>query len=96
LSIASALTLQQRADLKAFLESLTDEDFLHNPEFSNPWASHIEVNAPTFDGGSNGEELFVEAADLVLSFDEVNLQNPVTLLSLFIRRTHEQVEVGMT
>jgi cytochrome c peroxidase len=31
------LTLQQRSDLKAFLESLTDEDFLHNPQFSNPW-----------------------------------------------------------
>ena len=33
------LTLQQRGDLKAFLESLTDEDFLHNPQFSNPWPS---------------------------------------------------------
>jgi cytochrome c peroxidase len=31
------LTPQQRADLKAFLESLTDEDFLTNPKFSNPW-----------------------------------------------------------
>ena len=31
------LTPQQRDDLKAFLESLTDEDFLHNPRFSNPW-----------------------------------------------------------
>lgn len=31
------LTSQQRADLKAFLESLTDEDFLTNPNFSNPW-----------------------------------------------------------
>jgi cytochrome c peroxidase len=31
------LTLQQRSDLKAFLESLTDEDFLHNPQFANPW-----------------------------------------------------------
>jgi len=31
------LTSQQRADLKAFLESLTDEDFLTNPKFSNPW-----------------------------------------------------------
>jgi cytochrome c peroxidase len=33
------LTLQQRSDLKAFLESLTDEDFLHNPQFANPWPS---------------------------------------------------------
>jgi len=32
-----ALTPQQREDLKAFLESLTDEEFLHNPAFSNPW-----------------------------------------------------------
>jgi cytochrome c peroxidase len=31
------LTSQQRVDLKAFLESLTDEDFLTNPRFSNPW-----------------------------------------------------------
>ena len=32
-----SLTAQQRSDLKAFLESLTDEQFLTNPEFSNPW-----------------------------------------------------------
>jgi cytochrome c peroxidase len=31
------LTSQQRTDLKAFLESLTDEEFLHNPQFANPW-----------------------------------------------------------
>jgi cytochrome c peroxidase len=31
------LTAQQRVDLKAFLESLTDEEFLTNPQFSNPW-----------------------------------------------------------
>jgi cytochrome c peroxidase len=31
------LTSQQREDLKAFLESLTDEEFLHSPQFSNPW-----------------------------------------------------------
>lgn len=31
------LTSQQRTDLKAFLNSLTDEEFLHNPAFSNPW-----------------------------------------------------------
>jgi len=34
------LTSQQRDDLKAFLESLTDQEFLHNPEFSNPWPVH--------------------------------------------------------
>jgi cytochrome c peroxidase len=33
------LSFQQRNDLKAFLQSLTDEDFLHNPQFSNPWPS---------------------------------------------------------
>jgi cytochrome c peroxidase len=31
------LTFRQRGDLKAFLESLTDENFLTNPQFSNPW-----------------------------------------------------------
>jgi cytochrome c peroxidase len=31
------LTAEQREDLKAFLASLTDETFLHNPQFSNPW-----------------------------------------------------------
>ena len=31
------LTSQQRTDLKAFLESLTDEEFLHNTQFANPW-----------------------------------------------------------
>ncbi len=31
------LTPEQRADLKAFLESLTDQTFLHDPQFSNPW-----------------------------------------------------------
>ena len=28
---------QDRADLLAFLESLTDETFISNPAFSNPW-----------------------------------------------------------
>jgi cytochrome c peroxidase len=31
------LSAQERADLLAFLESLTDEGFLTNPKFSNPW-----------------------------------------------------------
>jgi cytochrome c peroxidase len=30
-------TEQERADLIAFLESLTDEEFLHNKAFSDPW-----------------------------------------------------------
>jgi cytochrome c peroxidase len=31
------LTPEERADLVAFLESLTDTDFLQDPRFSNPW-----------------------------------------------------------
>ena len=34
------LTAQQREDLKAFLESLTDQEFLTNPAFANPWPIH--------------------------------------------------------
>jgi cytochrome c peroxidase len=34
------LTPQERADLKAFLESLTDHSFITNPRFANPWPSH--------------------------------------------------------
>ena len=33
------LTAEQRADLKAFLESLTDETFLHDPALGNPWTA---------------------------------------------------------
>jgi cytochrome c peroxidase len=38
------LTAQQRADLKAFLESLTDEEFLTNPGFSNLWIAEGPAN----------------------------------------------------
>ncbi|MCM3878660.1 MAG: hypothetical protein ND807_00995 [Vicinamibacterales bacterium] len=31
------LTPAQRADLVAFLESLTDEVLLRDPRFANPW-----------------------------------------------------------
>jgi cytochrome c peroxidase len=31
------LSPQDRADLIAFLESLTDLDVLHDPRFANPW-----------------------------------------------------------
>jgi cytochrome c peroxidase len=31
------LSQQDRADLIAFLESLTDEEVLHDPKFANPW-----------------------------------------------------------
>ncbi len=33
------LTRDQRADLVAFLESLTDEALLHDPRFANPWTA---------------------------------------------------------
>jgi cytochrome c peroxidase len=32
-----ALTVQQRHDLIAFLEALTDDDFIRNERFSDPW-----------------------------------------------------------
>jgi cytochrome c peroxidase len=31
------LTVQDRTDLLAFLQSLTDDHFLHNPRYANPW-----------------------------------------------------------
>ena len=31
------MTAQNRADLVAFLESLTDENLLHDPRFADPW-----------------------------------------------------------
>ena len=35
-----ALTAEQRADLIAFLESLTDQAVLHDPRFASPWTTH--------------------------------------------------------
>ena len=32
-----AMTPQNRADLVAFLRSLTDDELIHNPELSDPW-----------------------------------------------------------
>lgn len=37
LVVGARLTKRERAELKAFLESLTDTDFLTNPRFANPW-----------------------------------------------------------
>ena len=31
------MTEQEIQDLVAFLESLTDQDFITNPRFANPW-----------------------------------------------------------
>jgi cytochrome c peroxidase len=31
------LSSQERADLIAFLESLTDQEVIHDPRFANPW-----------------------------------------------------------
>ncbi|HUK33393.1 MAG TPA: di-heme enzyme [Vicinamibacterales bacterium] len=35
-----ALTAEQRADFLAFLSSLTDNELLRDPRFSNPWIAH--------------------------------------------------------
>ncbi|MBV9503477.1 MAG: di-heme enzyme, partial [Acidobacteriia bacterium] len=32
-----SITPEQRRDLIAFLESLTDQEFIHDPRFSDPW-----------------------------------------------------------
>ncbi len=37
--VGFALNERQRGDLLAFLESLTDEAFLSNPRFANPWSA---------------------------------------------------------
>jgi cytochrome c peroxidase len=37
LVVGFTLTPQEKIDLIAFLESLTDEEFLRNPKFANPW-----------------------------------------------------------
>ena len=34
------LSPEDRADLRAFLESLTDQEFLTDPTLSDPWPSH--------------------------------------------------------
>ena len=40
-----AITAGEKADLLAFLEALTDESFLRDPRFSDPFASR-ERDAP--------------------------------------------------
>jgi len=41
------LTADQKRDLLAFLETLTDTDLLRDPRFANPWlASHEEDRWP--------------------------------------------------
>ncbi len=37
LIVGPNLSKKEKADLKAFLESLTDPDFIRDPRFSNPW-----------------------------------------------------------
>ena len=34
-----SMTAQEKCDIVAFLESLTDEELLRNPELSDPWKS---------------------------------------------------------
>jgi cytochrome c peroxidase len=40
------LTAAQRADVVAFLRSLTDEPLLRDPRFANPWADHKPATTP--------------------------------------------------
>ncbi|MGF1499494.1 MAG: MbnH family di-heme enzyme [Elainellaceae cyanobacterium] len=44
------LTQQERQDLLAFLHSLTDEQFLQNPAFSDPFAAETTGNSSTATG----------------------------------------------
>ena len=37
-----SLTPEQRNDLLAFLESLTDEEFTHDPRFTDPWPAELK------------------------------------------------------
>jgi cytochrome c peroxidase len=37
-----SLAPEQRGDLKAFLQSLTDEEFTHDPRFADPWAAELK------------------------------------------------------
>jgi hypothetical protein len=43
----------------------------------------------------NSEQLLVKPANLAFSIDEMNFQNPVTLLALLVERIHPQVVLGM-
>ena len=36
---AFTITEQEKADIIAFLESLTDEEFITDPRFADPWVS---------------------------------------------------------
>jgi cytochrome c peroxidase len=41
-----AITAQEKADILAFLESLTDSEFTSNPAFSNPWPNEADALQP--------------------------------------------------
>ena len=45
--------------------------------------------------GIHGEQFFVETADLANFVNEVNFQDPVTLLTFFIQTAHRQLTVRM-
>lgn len=47
------LSDQERADVIAFLESLTDDAFLTNPAFANPWRTHDREAVGDSDSTSN-------------------------------------------
>jgi cytochrome c peroxidase len=59
------LTRQEKKDMVEFMRSLTDDDFLHNPELSNPWAPTALFTKRTYQSRYtvNGEVAAVYADD---------------------------------
>ena len=43
----------------------------------------------------HSQKLFEEAADLMLTVNEMNLENPMALLAFFIQRSHRKMAFGM-
>lgn len=47
------LSLQEKSDLIAFLKTLTDDEFLHSPRFSNPWAEKRKADIDSKESQAN-------------------------------------------
>lgn len=63
-----SLTEQERRDVLAFLRSLTDENFLTDPKFSNPWIADVTRRlAAAHRYTLHGEVVRVYAADGVIA-----------------------------
>jgi hypothetical protein len=63
-----ALTPQEKADLLAFLRSLTDETLLRNPKLSNPWQPSVsQRRKPTAQYVLQGEVVHVYPDDSMIS-----------------------------